>query len=334
MASTGGEPTNQEAAERDAAVSGTGAANPAPQDGGARYSGRKGNISYFPFEPNSWAELPLDKAAETIFNYAIGHTDEAVRWYTIAKRTKSRVSSLFRGIAIFFGILGGLAPVIAAMAPSTAEAGEPSLQLLVTQAGYLAVGIAAGAIAFDRYYGYSSGWLRYMTAMTNIERLRLEFILDWAKLRREAPALEKAVILKLLERATAFRKALQQVIEDETNAWATEFQASIGGLDKFIQDTRQKAETTLQEMERQRTAQRAAPQTGSLNLDLAADWEGEVEVTVENEPTKLVSGRKIGFSNLKPSTRSVTVAGIKKGKKVEESNAMTIEAGKIATLTL
>src|SRR5688500_2686348 len=135
-------------------------------DAGKKDKKEKGNISYYPFDPNDWAVLPFDQAAATVFSYAIGHTDEAVRWYTIAKRTKSRVSSFFRGVAISFGILGGLAPVIAAMVPSTAAAGEPSLQLLVTQAGYLAVGIAAGAVAFDRFYGSSSGWIRYMTAMT------------------------------------------------------------------------------------------------------------------------------------------------------------------------
>lgn len=326
MAGNGDEPIDERAAAK---------AN--PPDAGKNKK-EKGNISYYPFDPNNWAVLPFDKAAETVFSYAIGHTDEAVRWYTIAKRTKSRVSSIFRGIAISFGILGGLAPVIAAMVPSTVEIGQPpfqiQIQLLVTQAGYLAVGIAAGAVAFDRFYGSSSGWIRYMTAMTKIERLRLEFILDWAKLRRAAPAIEKAEILKLLERAILFRKELQQVIEDETNAWATEFQASISGLDKYIQDTRQKAEATLQEMEKQRAEQRTQPQTGSLNVDLSADWEGEVEVTVESGPPKRTAGRKIGFSNLKPGDKSVMATGTKTGKRIEESSVVTIEAGKTAALTL
>src|SRR5687767_12246428 len=85
---------------------------------GGAVAGRKGDIEAIPFNPNVWAELmPENKAAETIFEDAIKQTDEAIRWYMKAKRVKASLSRWLRGAAIFAGILGGLAPIFAAMAP-------------------------------------------------------------------------------------------------------------------------------------------------------------------------------------------------------------------------
>jgi hypothetical protein len=301
----------------------------------------KGDIETIPFNPNAWAEMtPENKAAETIFEDAIKQTNAAIDWYTKAKRTKASLSRWLRGAAIFAGILGGLAPIFAAMAPAMpANSTAADLQLLITQAGYIAVGIAAGLIAFDRFFGLSSGWIRYMTAMTAIERLRLEFILDWARLRRQAG--QQLDVLKMLDRAVAFRKALNQIVEDETSKWVSEFQAAMNDLDKYVRDTQDKAKVAVEEMKKQQAAtlqemekERAAPKTGAINLTLAADWTGEVEISVEGKPFKKTIARAIGITNLLPPCATVEVRGTKNNAAAEASKAVPIKAGEFTDLTL
>jgi hypothetical protein len=302
---------------------------------------KKGDIAAIPFNPNVWAELaPENKAAETIFEDAIKQTDEAIRWYTKAKRTKATLSRWLRGAAIFAGILGGLAPIFAAMATAMpADTDAPDFQLLITQGGYVAVGIAAGLLAFDRFFGLSSGWIRYMTAMTTIERLRLEFILDWARLRREAG--QQVDVLKMLDRAVMFRKALYQVIEDETSKWVSEFQAAMKDLDQYVRDTREKAEAALQEMKKQQAAtlqeiekERAAPKTGSVNLTLAADWSGEVTINVEGKTFRKTIARAIAIPNLLPPSATIEIHGMKNNAAAEASRAVAIKAGELTEVAL
>jgi hypothetical protein len=58
---------------------------------------------------------------------------------------------------------------------------------------------AAGFLAFDRYFGTSSGWIRYMTSLAAIERLRAEFLFDWTALLQKSPAsIEDRSLLDLL----------------------------------------------------------------------------------------------------------------------------------------
>ena len=197
--------------------------------------------------------------------------------YIKAKGKKAWASRFLRFLAIVGGVLGALAPIISAMVPRGEDA---LLQLQITQAGYLAVGIAAGALALDRFSGGSTGWIRYMTAMTMIERLRLEFTLDWAKMRWASSPPQAADILTALECVSVFRKALLQVVEDETKAWATEFQSQMSNLDKYVQDARTAAEASLKDAENQR----AGLQVGSINLTITGAWDGEAEILDQRRP--------------------------------------------------
>src|SRR5262249_49531150 len=47
--------------------------------------------------------------------------------------------------------------------------------------GFLLLALAAGCWAFDRFFGYSSSWLRYMAAATSLRTQLVEYQTAWAK---------------------------------------------------------------------------------------------------------------------------------------------------------
>src|SRR6185369_1540504 len=87
---------------------------------------------------------------------------------------------------------GGMVPLIkATWAPGTlASAGFDLGQL-----GYLLIGLGGAAIAFDRFFGFSSGWIRYITTEMAIQRTLHEFRIEWARLTLTAATADQLLQL-------------------------------------------------------------------------------------------------------------------------------------------
>ena len=83
---------------------------------------------------------------------------ETIDWYMSEKKRKARWSRSLRALAAILATLGGAIPV-AALA-----AGKP----VYGNWGFVLLALAAGTLAYDRFFGYSSAWLRYMATAINL----------------------------------------------------------------------------------------------------------------------------------------------------------------------
>jgi len=99
------------------------------------------------------------------------------------------------------------------------------------------LGIATGAIALDRFFGYSSGWMRYITTALALEKSLSEFRLEWtrhiARLRGGPPA--EPQLDQLILTCERFSLAVRSQVEQETNAWVIEFQSNLSHLERELQ---------------------------------------------------------------------------------------------------
>lgn len=208
------------------------------------------NVAAPPFDPDAWADRPVEQAIPELFVLADAHAQAALDWYARSKRRKSLASRAIRCLAIIAGVLGGLAPIVAGSGVLPGSANE----LAITQAGYLLIGLAAGMLALDHFMGLSSGWMRYIVTMMTIERLRAEFAMDWGRMRRRQASAPD--IVSFLDRALAFRTAVMDAMESETNNWVVEFRTSISDLEAALQRRRAAADARITELppgERART---------------------------------------------------------------------------------
>jgi len=167
------------------------------------------------------------KAIEGLYVRAETHALQTIDWYMRAKRSKSWAGTV-RYLAITLTTVGGVVPVVKAMDVECLN-GEVFGQL-----GYLLFALAAGLIAFDRFSGISTGWIRYVTSALALQRALREFQLSWAQellaLGSNPPGPEQQQ--RLIGLLRQFVAQVDLEVEKETQAWAAEFQSSLAELEK------------------------------------------------------------------------------------------------------
>jgi hypothetical protein len=284
------------------------------------------NITTASWDPTEWKSIPAAEAIHTLFEHTNAGAQSAAAWYEARKRRKAAGSSALRWLAIVFFVLGGLAPIIAGLLPD-------GWKLMTTQAGYLVLGLAAGFLAFDRFFGLSSGWIRYMTTLAAIERLRADFAFDWTA-RLQGTAIDEAAKLSFLERAQTFRRAVLDLVDKETAAWVAEFQTSLADLEKAVQAQRQAAETNAKAATSGAEAAVAARRPGAVNVNIAGDPEGATEVLLDGTRVKETTAKTVPLTNILPGQHTIEAQGMKAGQRVMAAKAVTIESDKILEVTL
>jgi hypothetical protein len=296
------------------------------------------------WDPEKWKAEKAEDAIHHLFEYVTGGAVVTVGWYGRAKSRKALVSRGLRAVAIVLFVLGGLTPIVASLVGGGAAdaAASNKLTLTVTQAGFAALGLAAGFLAFDRFFGMSSGWIRYMTSLGSIERLRAEFLFDWAKLLENTPApIDTAHKLEFLVRAQAFQKAVFEVVDKETAAWVAEFQSSIADLEKAVQAQRQAADANAQAAvkqheEYQERARKAAEEAalnkrpGSVNIEVTGTVGDTIEIFVDGTKVRENPGRSSTVSNLPPGLTPLEVRTVVGGKTLQASKIVEIKPAAVA----
>ncbi|HEV7962462.1 MAG TPA: SLATT domain-containing protein [Actinoplanes sp.] len=154
---------------------------------------------------------------EALRSWAESQAAEAIDWYLRDKALKRIGSRLLRALAILFAIAGGVAPLLAAT-------GDRS-----TSWGYVALALAAGCVAFDHFFGLSSGWMRDISAAQALRRRLSTFRFAWTTANANAAlgagaAADAAARISLIEE---FAVDVADLVDAETGEWLAEFRANI-----------------------------------------------------------------------------------------------------------
>jgi hypothetical protein len=231
----------------------------------------KSNIT---FETLDCWDQYRNKAPDEVLSCAYARIEKTSRqmcgWYWASIRIK-RVTSLWvRGIAFALLVVGTTFPLLAAL-QDTAER-----KLFFTQ---IAVGllVVAGLIQLaDKVFGWSSGWMRYITTVTTMENLTRAFQLEWARyLVSKASAPDAADAKALFELAKGLEHELTKLQAEETTKWVAEFNTGIALLDNLIKTQREETDrkleairTSLTNEETAAKAQERAQLAGALEVAL------------------------------------------------------------------
>jgi hypothetical protein len=194
-----------------------------------------------PFVPPDWSGEP-GPHLEQLRLYAEKTIEGELAWYIRKKLGRSKTSQRLRWSALVLTVLGGLVPLIIALfgdRPSWPWI-ESFAAIRFGQLGYLLLAIAAGLVLLDRFFGYSTGWMRYIVAMQAIEKAREAFRLDWVTLSRKlviAPTQTSEhaeAIERMIQRARAAILEVKEHSEKETQAWILEFQTNLAQFEKDL----------------------------------------------------------------------------------------------------
>ncbi len=181
----------------------------------------------------SWNGSEIDTSLAVLRRYVENEAQRQIDWYFHKLKAKSRASTWLRFVAIAFFVAGGLVPIAKATLTADILSRTP---FDFGQSGYLLLALAAGCLALDRFFGYSTGWIRYITSALAIERSLEEFRMEWtrgiAKLRGAPPT--PSQLDQLLLTCATFSLAIRGQVEQETNAWVVEFRNNLSQLEEDL----------------------------------------------------------------------------------------------------
>jgi len=197
----------------------------------------------------SFAEFGLggdiNKDLTALHLEAIRRCNNAIAWYCAARKRKRWVATPTRFATILFFGLAGAMPLLtnAKILPphATLTCGNwYSASIDLTQLGYVFAAFATALIGFDKFFGFSSGWTRYMVAEVNLRKAAAEFETSWAIASTcldEDPE-EKKCGRNRVTLVEAFLAKANDIVSNETLQWVTEFQNAIGLFDKNFNSAR------------------------------------------------------------------------------------------------
>jgi hypothetical protein len=268
-----------------------------------------------PPPPLDWSPEKVAESLHKTYVQAITIAGVSKDWYARASRDKKRGARAIRVLSILLGALAALFPTIGELLPTL------GIHLDIG-AGWTVVlfGMAGALLLLDRFFGFTSGWMRYIVAELQLKQIMEEFQLDWETERAgwEGKNPSKAQALQLLARCKAFVSQVNTIVREETDAWVQEFQSTIKYLDESIK------------------ARSAITEPGALNLtvlngdEAAEGW----ELAIDNGLPEPCKGKMVGKRSLMPGRHEVNVRAVINGKTVQASKVVMVPAGGTCEETL
>jgi len=171
----------------------------------------------------AWTPDATMTSLSALYRWVEQVATDSIAWYLREKQPKARRSRRLRAVALILATLGGTIPVVALAAR------RPDLG----NWGYLLLALSAGALAYDRFFGYSSAWQRYLATATALRADLADFQLAWANqlaaLGAQAPGRQD--VQHLITMAQAFTKSVNDSVRAETEAWLTDFNTRLAEIE-------------------------------------------------------------------------------------------------------
>jgi hypothetical protein len=173
----------------------------------------------------SWDSAQTNGSLETLYRDVESRVIEAIDWYLKDKRGQARWSRSLRALAILLASAGGLIPLVV-------SDGNP----IDSRWGYVLLAMAASCVALDRLFGFSSAWMRYLTASMALQRLLTQLQFEWTALTAAPTASGSTAdsTRHVLGRLQAYSLAVRDLVAEETAEWTTEFRTNLSQLERNI----------------------------------------------------------------------------------------------------
>jgi hypothetical protein len=220
-------------------------------------------------------------------------------------------------VAIALGTIGALLPLIASLGQRV-----PWLDWIAnSQLGYIAFAGAGACLAIDKFYGFSTGWVRYIKTEITLQGALIQLRYDWfallAKVEQSQPTQDQ--IQLMLQKLQAFVVFVNKQVEQETDAWILEFQSGLAELAGMLKSR----------------AEAARPGSLQVTVPNATDFDGGVKAVLDRgAEERQVEGTQCLFSAVAPGPHEVLVRGIKGGKPFEATGAIQVSPNALASIPL
>jgi hypothetical protein len=186
------------------------------------------DLFHFKFPELNWG---VDKnliALQNLFEYLASLAEGTIQWYIWSKQKKKKWAILIRLLAIFAGAVAGLIPMLSEIITISGKT------IIHPVWASIALGVMAALVLLDRFFGYSSAWMRFIQAELQIRKLQQEFVLDWeiSKAAWEGKEPSSECVQNSLTKFKSFLSQINELILQETSVWIQEFQKTLSLMDE------------------------------------------------------------------------------------------------------
>jgi SMODS and SLOG-associating 2TM effector domain 2 len=115
-----------------------------------------------------WGPGSAKGSLAALFKRASDCAQCAIEWYLKAKRPKQASARAVRGGSILLAALAGILPMLSQMPGSSIAPIWASV----------ALALATAFVLLDRFFGFSSAWMRYITTELHLQQMLDEFQFD------------------------------------------------------------------------------------------------------------------------------------------------------------
>lgn len=242
-------------------------------------------------------------------------TTGTILWYLHRKKWPRSLSRAVRFTAIVLAIIGGLWPLAAS---ANLIDGKTQSQL-----GYVFIALAGAILLTDRYFGFSSSWMRFMTVQMTLQRALEKFQLNWTVWQIQAitpatppSALSSEQINSGITLLSNFQTEIGTLIDQEFQTWVAEFKEQLANLQATIS----------KDKEDQR------PGNIVVSISAAAALKGPRLLYVDNQFANQTDNSTALLTALSPGSHLLTVKAVSDaGATVDGSQAVTVIGGQTGT---
>ena len=242
-----------------------------------------------------WDPQTTPQQVKELYRTVLALVDDKIRWYHRWRRSRGRLAKTIRVIAVMLMAFSTLMPYGAAVDPKNAT--------VYLSVGYCLVGLGAGLLLIDRFYGLSNSWVRFVLTGMDLENMRNAFVEHWQILFVNSLPLTKKSFGNLVNALLAFQESFHGVVKAETETWAREFQQNMKDLVAALKLQSEDLKNSL-EKTRQATLQKATDVADgeSENVPFSAireamdrkfdEWNQVFKIVAVSSGKKMVDGKR------------------------------------------
>lgn len=170
---------------------------------------------------------------EKYYLQTISEAEAILSWYPKKRISFRMYSQLIRLGTVVLAGLGGIMPLL-----ELAFQGNEDMRLV--NYGYVAFSVAASLFLLDKYFGFSTGWMRFMLAEVEIKKVISEKKNEWIyyQITYRGKELTKEEIRTILDFNNSLSNAVNNLVIKETKEWINEFKSTYKSLEELTNSGR------------------------------------------------------------------------------------------------
>lgn len=266
------------------------------------------------FPKLSWELEERATSLDALAAHVTGKAQEAIDWYVRSKRGKRLAARGLRMLALLALAVSGAIPLLAQVwqtnnVPDIAP-GWAAVALLVAGAG----------VGIDRFFGFSTAWMRFIAAELKIHDALHRFQFEWETRRadRASPEPDEHAVSGGIEACRHFLTEIDAIVRDETEQWIAEFRSA------------------LEEIDAAARARAEASRTGSLNLSVrnGEQCDDGWQLSIDGGAPQKRTGKTATVAGLTPGSHTVSARGVIEEAECQAEAVAEVTAGAVTKLDL